>query len=57
MKGLKMAYRYGNRKQAVLFLLRGLNGAKAEMSLSASCFNIAGVATICGVNSLMAKLC
>jgi len=38
------------------FLLRGLNGVKAEMSLLASCFNIARMVTIFGVNGLIAKL-
>jgi hypothetical protein len=38
------------------FLLRGLNGVKAEMSLLASCFNIARMVNIIGVNDLLTKL-
>jgi len=38
------------------FLLRGLDGVKAEMSLLASCFNIARMITIMGVTGLIAKL-
>jgi len=35
------------------FLLRGLDGAKAEMSLLASCFNISRMITILGVPALV----
>jgi len=38
------------------FLLRGLDGVKAEMSLLASCFNIARMITILGVEGLVEKL-
>jgi len=38
------------------FLLRGLNGVKAEMSLLASCFNISRMITILGVEGLVKKL-
>lgn len=38
------------------FLLRGLNGVQAEMSLLASCFNIRRMITILGVNPLINKL-
>jgi len=38
------------------FLLRGVEGAKAEMSLLASDFNIARMITIFGVKTLIAKL-
>lgn len=38
------------------FLLRGLEGAKAEMSLFASCFNITRVINILGVERIM-KIC
>ena len=38
------------------FLLRGLEGVKAEMSLLASCFNITRMINIIGVPLLMAKL-
>lgn len=38
------------------FLLRGLNGVKAEMSLLASCFNISRMITILGVEGLVEKL-
>ena len=37
------------------FLLRGLEGAKAEMSLLAGCFNIARMITIIGVDALVTK--
>ena len=38
------------------FLLRGLDGVKAEMSLLASCFNIARMISIIGVTGLIDKL-
>jgi len=38
------------------FLLRGLPGAKAEMSILSSCFNIARMITIIGVSELINKL-
>ena len=38
------------------FLLRGLDGVKAEMSLLASCFNISRMITIFGVEGLVKKL-
>lgn len=38
------------------FLLRGLDGVKAEMSILSTCFNIARMITIYGVSGLIAKL-
>jgi hypothetical protein len=38
------------------FLLRGLEGVKAEMSILSSCFNIARMISIIGVSGLIAKL-
>jgi len=38
------------------FLLRGLDGVKAEASLLASCFNIARMISIIGVSGLIARL-
>ncbi len=38
------------------FLIKGRNGAKAEMSLLASCFNIARMITIMGIPALTTKL-
>ena len=38
------------------FLLRGLDGVKAEASVLASCFNIARMISIMGVSGLIAKL-
>jgi len=38
------------------FLLRGLDGVRAEMSLLSSCFNIARMISIIGVQGLLAKL-
>jgi transposase len=38
------------------FLLRGLSGARAEMSLLASCFNVARLIGLFGVIGLMSKL-
>ena len=38
------------------FLLRGLAGVKAEMSILSSCFNIARVISIIGVSELIAML-
>jgi transposase len=38
------------------FLLRGLAGAKAEMSIFSTCFNIARMITILGVTGLIGKL-
>lgn len=38
------------------FLLRGLEGVRAEMSLLATCFNVARLMTILGVSRLIAEL-
>jgi transposase len=38
------------------FLLRGLDGVRAEASLLASCFNLARMITLLGVPALIAKL-
>ncbi|MFC1677560.1 transposase [Planctomycetota bacterium] len=38
------------------FLLRGLDGVKAEASILSSCFNIARMISIVGVTSLITKL-
>jgi hypothetical protein len=38
------------------FLLRGLDGVKAEMSILSSCFNIARMISVIGVSELIAKL-
>ncbi len=38
------------------FLLRGLNGVKAEMSILSTCFNIRRMITIWGVSKLIEKL-
>ena len=38
------------------FLLRGLAGVKAEMSILSSCFNIARMISIIGVSGLIARL-
>ncbi|MHA2219492.1 MAG: IS1182 family transposase [Candidatus Hodarchaeales archaeon] len=38
------------------FLLRGISGVKAEMSLLSSCFNIARMITLLGVPELISKL-
>ncbi|MCX5781267.1 MAG: IS1182 family transposase [Elusimicrobia bacterium] len=38
------------------FLLRGLDGVKAEMSLFSSCFNMSRMISIIGVQALVAKL-
>ena len=38
------------------FLLRGNDGAKAEISLASACFNIARMMTIFGVEGLIRKL-
>ena len=38
------------------FLLRGLEGVKAEASVLSSCFNIARMIRIIGVSGLVAKL-
>ena len=38
------------------FLLRGLDGVKAEASLLSSCFNIARMISIIGVSGLITKL-
>jgi len=37
------------------FLLRGLGGVKAETSILSSCFNIARIISIIGVQGLLAK--
>ncbi len=38
------------------FLLRGIDGVKAEASVLASCFNIARMISIVGVTGLITKL-
>jgi hypothetical protein len=38
------------------FLLRGIEGVRAELVLLASCFNIARIISIFGVAGLVAKL-
>lgn len=38
------------------FLLRGLEGVRAEMSILSSCFNMARMISLIGVSGLMAKL-
>jgi hypothetical protein len=38
------------------FLLRGLAGVRAEMSLLSSCFNIARMISMMGVLGLVAKV-
>ena len=38
------------------FLLRGLAGVRAEMSILSSCFNIARMVNIIGVSELIAKI-
>jgi hypothetical protein len=38
------------------FLLRGLSGVRAEMSMLSSCFNIARMISIVGVSELISKL-
>jgi len=38
------------------FLLRGLEGARAEVSMLASCFNVARLISLLGVNGLIEKL-
>lgn len=38
------------------FLLRGLEGARAEISVLASCFNVARLIGILGVNGLIERL-
>ncbi len=38
------------------FLLRGLEGVRAEMSILSSCFNMARLISLMGVSGLMAKL-
>jgi len=38
------------------FLLRGLEGVKAEMSIAASCFNVARMITLYGVQGLITRL-
>lgn len=55
----KVEHPFGHMKRnlkADTFLIRGLEGAKAEMSLLASCFNIARMITILGVPMLIGKL-
>ena len=50
---------FGHIKQNLkvnAFLLRGLDGVKAEMSLLASCFNISRMITILGVEGLVKKM-
>lgn len=42
--------------KADTFLLRGLEGVKAEVSILASCFNIARMISIIGVQGLLVKL-
>ena len=38
------------------FLLRGLSGVRAEMSILSSCFNMARMMSIIGVSQLIAKI-
>lgn len=38
------------------FLLRGLDGAKAEMSILSSCFNVARMISLIGVPGMIARL-
>lgn len=38
------------------FLLRGIDGVKAEMAILATCFNIARMISIFGINGIIAKL-
>lgn len=38
------------------FLLKGLDGVKAEMALLSSCFNLSRMITLLGVPTLVAKL-
>jgi len=38
------------------FLLRGLEGVRAEMSLFSTCFNMARMISIIGIHGLLAKL-
>jgi transposase len=50
---------YGHIKRNLMvnaFLLRGLDGVKAEMSILASCFNISRMITLLGVEELVEKL-
>ena len=46
----------GRQSEVGAFLLRGVEGAKAEMSLLASNFNMARMITIFGVETLIDKL-
>lgn len=55
----KVEHPFGHIKRnlgVTAFLLRGLEGVKAEMSLSASCFNITRLINLVGVPLLVAKL-
>ena len=56
----KVEHPFGHIKRnlgVTSFLLRGLDGVRAEMSLFASCFNILRMITICcGVSGFIAKL-
>ncbi len=55
----KVEHPFGHVKRNLgvnAFLLRGLDGVKAEMALLASCFNIARMITIIGVVPLIKKL-
>ena len=38
------------------FLMRGMDGAKAEMSLAAACFNMARMITLIGVEGLIQRM-
>jgi transposase len=55
----KVEHPFGHIKRnlgVMAFLLRGIEGVKAEMSLLASCFNITRLINIIGVPLLVAKL-
>jgi hypothetical protein len=55
----KVEHPFGHIKRnlgVTAFLLRGLEGVKAEMSLLASCFNITRLINLVGVPLLVAKL-
>ncbi len=55
----KVEHPFGHMKRnlkADTFFIRGLEGAKVEMSLLASCFNIARMITLLGVPALIGRL-
>jgi transposase len=59
LKQQKVELPFGHMKRnlrATAFLLKGLSGVRAEMSLLASCFNIVRMITIFGVPVLIKKL-